>query len=34
MQVSSGDSFEHANFWDDLEDDICEVKVLACKDWS
>jgi len=29
----SANAFEHKDFWDDLENDICEVKVLARKDW-
>jgi len=30
----SANTFEHKDFWGDLENDICEVKVLARKDWS
>jgi len=30
----SVDSLEHKDFWGDLENDICEVSVLARKDWN
>jgi len=30
----SANAYEHKDFWDDLENDICEVKVLARQSWD